>query len=144
MKKAFLIAVISIVTLLLVVFFSIILPKITWIKNAEEYDPYNFPGTTWICEDPDIDYRIPNDLQKGDAVAKTDVNGEVIVFFLGTNNSHVDAVRYSSDNVIKDSDLLFTGSISYSKDEFIIKIDKNSDKLFDGKYDVLVFEREDK
>ncbi len=142
MKKGIIITSVSLIAVLLIAFFSIILPRIIWANNAREYAPYNYPNTTWVCEEPQIEYNVPAGV--GEAIAVTEINGKEVCFFFGTNNSHVEAVRYSSDNVIKDSDLLFTGSISYSKDEFIIKIDKNSDKLFDGKYDVLVFEREDK
>ena len=142
MKKGIIFAVISILAVLLIAFFSIILPKIVWINNAREYAPYLFPGSTWVCKDPKIEYSVPEGV--GEDLAKTEIDGEAVYFELGIVNSYIEAIRYRGNGyATPDPDILFTGSISYSENKFVIKIDKESDKLFEGKYDVLEFERND-
>lgn len=140
MKKA----IVSVVSIISLVILSAILTGCTLITTAEKYVPFNYPGSKWECEEPYIRLQIPKDV-KEIAIAITEKNGNEISFFLGMNNRHVDAIRYHDDNndciEITDSDVLFSGMISYSKDSFTISINKANDILFDGEYDSLVFKR---
>ncbi|MBR6917737.1 MAG: hypothetical protein IKN38_06090 [Clostridia bacterium] len=140
MKKKTLI-IICAVAVPVIILSAVIISKVAWINNAEKYAPYNHPGSTWVCEEPRIDYYVPIDVSK--ATATTEVDGETVSFFLGTRNRYVEGVKYTENNVVNESDILFTGSISYSKDKFVIEIYKENDTLFDKKYDELVFVRTD-
>jgi hypothetical protein len=120
----------------------LIAPRIAYIIS-KKYDPYNYPNSIWICRNPEIMYYIPEDIFHEEAIATTEIDGNTVSFTLDTVNFVVEAMNYYDDKrAFTESDLLFTGYISYSEDEFTIKIDKDTDTLFGGKYSKLVFKRD--
>ena len=55
-----------------------------------------------------------------------------------------DAWEYlKNGDEVTDTKLLFTGKCKYSKTKFTIKVDAESDILFNGEYDELVFVRQE-
>ncbi|MBQ7670994.1 MAG: hypothetical protein IJS45_09795 [Clostridia bacterium] len=132
MRKIIFKVVLSVVIISIILLLSIIIFKVVWQNNARKYDPFRSFGTTWICEEPLIEFNVP---AVGEPTAKTEIEGKTISFFIGTRNHYIQADRTGTN------ELLFSGSIFYFKDKFIIYIDKSSDVLFNGEYSKLVFKR---
>lgn len=99
--------------------------------------PWHYENSVWVCEKPHIIYYA-NDSAK----LLTDDNE--FIFDLTFSANSVDAWKYlGNGDETSDTKLLFNGTCKYSKTKFTIKIDKESDNLFDGKYDELVFARQE-
>ena len=130
--------------IILALFLSFFVSKTLVLINDRINDPYKHPGSEWICENPKIVYYIPEDTINEEAIATTRTNGKSIQFTINTQNAihtRVEAFKYIDGSVTDNPELLFSGTISYSKDEFTITIDEDSDRLFNGVYDSLVFHR---
>ncbi len=109
---------------------------VIWPKNANNYAPYNYPGSTWICDEPKIEYIVPTD--NSEPIAKTVIDGEEVFFEIGERRFK--AYAY----IVKDNvgyDRCFSGFVYFRPNEFVIEIDKSSDILFKGEYSELVFHR---
>ena len=112
--------------------------------------PYDYGDSIWICEEPKITYVVEikyNDELETDipeTYAKTCIDGEELLFdldFLGSTSHAWEFKDYISKESIGIE--YFHGTCKYSKTKFTIKVDKETDKLFDGKYDELVFVRKE-
>ncbi len=103
--------------------------------------PWNFKNSVWVCSEPYITYGIdPNSIE----TASTIIDGKEIIFDLCFNANRVDAWKYKEQGGEKVGDeILFSGTCSYSETEFIIKVDVDSDVLFKGEYQELVFTRQE-
>ena len=67
-----------------------------------------------------------------------------IVFLLTALSDTVKAREYKNiDSKEFTGNMLFTGTCKYSKTKFTIKVDTETDNLFDGQYDELVFVRQE-
>ena len=102
--------------------------------------PSSYSNSTWICNEPYITYSPEPKLAK---TAETIINGEKIAFDLCFSATTVEAWQYKEENgeIIGDK-ILFKGTCEYSEEKFIVKIDTDSDILFNGEYEELIFIRE--
>ena len=99
--------------------------------------PSSYENSVWVCDNPYIIYT-------SDGTAKANINDEEIVFSLAFRSSRCGGLRdLQQGNEIVKNVQVFTGACKYSKTKFTIKIDTESDILFNGKYDELVFVRQE-
>ena len=99
--------------------------------------PSSYENSVWVCDNPYIIYT-------SDGTAKANINDEEIVFSLAFRSSRCGGLRdLQQGNEIVKNVQVFTGACKYSKTKFTIKIDTESDILFNGKYDELVFIRQE-
>lgn len=97
--------------------------------------PWNYNGSVWICEQPYIIYS-------ANETAKTVIGDNELVFDLTFRSNMVDAWEYTEDNdEIVGEKILFSGTCEYSDTKFTIKVDTDTDILFNGQYEELVFVR---
>lgn len=149
MKKAIIISAICVSAIAIIIFAIIVIAKIIWLNNAQKYDADNYPGSTWVCEEPKIIYKVSEDLAEKPSVAETVIGDKTVYFTLGSRNQYIEASEYSDSDWEMEkirgyssySEPLFTGSIWYYKDEFTITINKDRDSLFNGEYSKLFFHR---
>ena len=112
--------------------------------------PYLYGDSVWVCENPKITYVVEmkyDDEQEMDmpqTYAVTNVDGKEILFDFDYLYENIIAYEVS-DSGSNDSEgtELFHGIGKYSKTKFIIKVDTETDNLFDGQYDELVFVRQE-
>lgn len=133
--KTVTIVVLSLIAIIIMLF---VFNGISWVNNYNKYGFENYKNTRWECSDPDIIYYIPK-IDWYNAEASTVIEGDKKIFRFDLINQYVEANMYSNDPFYHDP--LFTGTINYYEDKFIITIDRDSDTLFNGKYSKLVFER---
>ena len=137
MKKLIILFSILLAVIIGVILFFV-LRQVNWYNNFEKYGFENYTDTKWVCSEPEITYTIPKiDYYK--AKASTEINGNTIVFSFDTRNRYVEANGYPDD--LSYHEPLFTGSIEYYEDKFVVSIDRESDTLFSGEYSELVFVR---
>ena len=104
----------------------------------------------WVCEQPKITYVVEmkydseQEMDMPQTYAVTNVDGKEILFDFDYLYENVIAYEVSD---IDSNDFagteLFHGIGKYSKTKFTIKVDTESDTLFNGKYDELVFVRQE-
>ena len=112
--------------------------------------PYLYGDSVWVCENPKITYVVEmkyDDEQEMDmpqTYAVTNVDGKEILFDFDYLYENIIAYEVSdSDSNDSEGTELFHGIGKYSKTKFIIKVDTETDNLFDGQYDELVFVRQE-
>ena len=112
--------------------------------------PYLYGDSVWVCENPKITYVVEmkyDDEQEMDmpqTYAVTNVNGKEILFDFDYLYENIIAYKVSdSDSNDSEGTDLFHGIGKYSKTKFTIKVDTETDNLFDGEYDELVFVRQE-
>ena len=112
--------------------------------------PYLYGDSVWVCENPKITYVVEmkyDDEQEMDmpqTYAVTNVNGKEILFDFDYLYENIIAYKVSdSDSNDSEGTELFHGIGKYSKTKFTIKVDTETDNLFDGEYDELVFVRQE-
>ena len=112
--------------------------------------PYLYGDSVWVCENPKITYVVEmkyDDEQEMDmpqTYAVTNVDGKEIMFDFDYLYENIIAYEVSdSDSNDSEKTELFHGVGKYSKTKFIIKVDTETDNLFDGQYDELVFVRQE-
>ncbi len=96
-------------------------------------------NSKWICTEPLIFYEISDEFPCG--IANVEINGETILFEIDYLSSVARAFEYNEADPNSKTNDLFTGKCKYSKNEFTIIINKDSDVLFNGKYETLVFRK---
>lgn len=102
----------------------------------------------WICEEPKITYTVK---MKYDEEEKMDIPESYAVTYIDGNEVFLDfgfignAIRiYELKSVEPKEDTgetFLNGTCKFSKTKFTIKVDTESDILFNGEYDELVFVR---
>ena len=112
--------------------------------------PFIYENSVWKCKEPEITYFVKT---KYDEEQKTDISDDYAITFIDGKNVVMDfGFLYNTIKVYELSDenskeftgnTLFTGTCKYSKTKFTIKVDTESDTLFNGKYDELVFVRQE-
>ena len=112
--------------------------------------PYNYGSSIWICEEPKITYVIEmkydesQEMETPETYAVALKHDKEVFFHLGFLSDTVKAREYKNiDSKEFTGNMLFTGTCKYSKTKFTIKIDTETDNLFDGQYDELVFVRQE-
>ena len=112
--------------------------------------PYLYGDSVWVCENPKITYVVEmkyDDEQEMDmpqTYAVTNVDGKEIMFDFDYLYENIIAYEVSdSDSNDSEKTELFHGVGKYSKTKFIIKVDTETDNLFGGEYDELVFVRQE-
>ena len=112
--------------------------------------PYNYGGSIWICEEPEITYVVEmkydeaQEMEIPETYAVALDHDKEVFFHLGFLSDTVKAREYKDiDSMEFTGNTLFTGTCKYSKTKFTIKVDTESDTLFNGKYDELVFVRQE-
>ena len=112
--------------------------------------PYLYGDSVWVCENPKITYVVEmkyDDEQEMDmpqTYAVTNVDGKEILFDFDYLYENIIAYEVSdSDSNDSEGTELFHGIGKYSKTKFTIKVDTETDNLFDGQYDELVFIRQE-
>ena len=112
--------------------------------------PFLYDNSVWKCKEPEISYFVKT---KYDEEQKTDISDDYAATFIDGKKVVMDfGFLYNTIKVYELSDedskeftgnTLFTGTCKYSKTKFIIKVDTETDNLFDGQYDELVFVRQE-
>ena len=79
-----------------------------------------------------------------DDYAATFIDGKKVVMDFGFLYNTIKVYELSDEDSKEfTGNTLFTGTCKYSKTKFTIKIDTETDNLFDGEYDELVFVRQE-
>ena len=119
-------------------------------RNPFAKHPYLYGDSVWLCENPKITYVVEmkyDDEQEMDmpqTYAVTNVDGKEILFDFDYLYENIIAYKVSdSDSNDFEGTELFHGIGKYSKTKFTIKVDTETDNLFDGQYDELVFVRQE-
>ena len=99
--------------------------------------PWNYSNTVWVCKNPKITYYVPEE-EKAEDYAIAEMDGETIKLFFGFRGTQLSAVVTNAEGVDEEC---FFGSCQYAEKQFTVTVDKKTDKLFNGQYDILVFER---
>ena len=131
----------------LVCFFAVILSGCMCDPYAGKR-PSDYDDAKWVCEEPNIWFEVNSDEEesyypKGEIVYNNQTIQVVFKFVNQTNRvfinqySYADAYRISGDNCV------FGGECEFSPEKLIIKIEKDTDTVFNGEYDELVFIRND-
>ena len=112
--------------------------------------PFLYDNSVWKCKEPEISYFVKT---RYDEEQKTDISDDYAATFIDGKKVVMDfGFLYNTIKVYELSDedskeftgnTLFTGTCKYSKTKFIIKVDTETDNLFDGQYDELVFVRQE-
>ncbi len=108
--------------------------------------PYDYGFATWICEDPPAWFAVSPDNE-----VPPRLNGEVILdgqkirvdfrFIRGLDDVYIDFLDYHVGEGANGYNEALLGHCTFSPEKLVIKVDKDSDRLFNGKYDELVFIR---
>ena len=110
---------------------------------ADKY-PTNYTDSKWECTNPNITYYGGNFKNNISNYAEVIIDEKSYYFGLGFCATTADGIKYTLDengDMIDTGEHYFLGTGKYGKNKFTIKIDKDSDKLFGGKYDKLIFQR---
>ncbi|MBR2353481.1 MAG: hypothetical protein IKA76_03145 [Clostridia bacterium] len=97
--------------------------------------PYDYGEAMWVCESPDAWFIVgPEDDERlifpeGEIT----VGDKAIKFTLSFGYGVTAHFTDENDNVI------LRGTCKYSPEKLIITVDKESDMLFDGRYDTITF-----
>ncbi|MFQ8952668.1 MAG: hypothetical protein ACLR56_06460 [Oscillospiraceae bacterium] len=112
--------------------------------------PFLYDNSVWKCKQPEISYFVKT---RYDEEQKTDISDDYAATFIDGKKVVMDfGFLYNTIKVYELSDedskeftgnTLFTGTCKYSKTKFTIKVDTETDNLFDGQYDELVFIRQE-
>ena len=112
--------------------------------------PFLYDNSVWKCKQPEISYFVKT---RYDEEQKTDISDDYAATFIDGKKVVMDfGFLYNTIKVYELSDedskeftgnTLFTGIGKYSKTKFTIKVDTETDNLFDGQYDELVFIRQE-
>ena len=87
----------------------------------------------WQCDKPLINYS--------EGRASAIIEDEEMLFELRFSGNVVHAIKLYEAESTAPVTYFFVGTCEYGKEKFVIKIDAESDVLFNGKYDELVFYR---
>ena len=110
--------------------------------------PPDYGDGVWICEEPKITYTVKmeyNEEEKMDipeSYAVTYINGNEVFLDFGFIGNAIRIYELKSVEPKEDTGETFlNGTCKFSKTKFTIKVDTESDILFNGEYDELVFVR---
>lgn len=112
--------------------------------------PPDYGDGVWICEEPKITYTVKMkydeeekmDVPESDAVTYIDGNEVFLDFGFIGNTIRIYQLESIESKEYKDETFL-NGNCKFSETKFTIKVDTESDTLFNGKYDELVFVRQE-
>ncbi len=107
--------------------------------------PWDYGSAKWVCEDPkawvEVDVESEEfDFPKGEVI----INDRPIKFrlcFIHQTNQVFFQITEKTSNSIFYEVPEFSGECTFAPDKLVIKVDKDSDTVFSGKYDELVFTR---
>ncbi len=109
--------------------------------------PYDYGAATWVCSEPYMEYCVTEYTYGGSVeytdfidVLKIENSDEEYEILFSYGDAAYIWKKYGNSY---ETDCLLTGSCRFSGKRFKIIVDKESDKLFDGKYDQLVFVRKE-
>ena len=112
--------------------------------------PPDYGDSVWICEEPKITYTVK---MKYDEEEKMDVPESNAVTYIDGNEVFLDfgfignTIRIYQLESIESKEYIgetfLNGTCKFSETKFTIKVDTESDTLFSGKYDELVFVRQE-
>lgn len=99
--------------------------------------PYDYGEATWVCESPDAWFIVTSEDDENVVYPQGEINigSETIKFTL--------SFGYGKDASFTDEndDMILFGICKFSAEKLIITVDKEKDKLFNGKYDTITFVR---
>lgn len=109
--------------------------------NFDRYDgkrPFDYGAAKWVCEEPTAWFVVNPDAEdyyspKGEVTVNDETLKFELIFVHETNT-----VFFNTET----SEIGFDGECEFSSEKLIIKVDKQTDTLFGGRYDELVFVRE--
>ena len=112
--------------------------------------PPDYGDSVWICEEPKITYTVK---MKYDEEEKMDIPESYAVTYIDGNEVLLDfgfignAIRVYELKSIKPKEyigeIFLNGTCKFSETKFTVKVDTELDNLFDGRYDELVFVRQE-
>ena len=98
--------------------------------------PIDYGRAKWISESPDI-WFIVKDPEPGYSIPKGEMIVEDSVIYFSLSFSNGKDAFFSDD----DQEALFSGSCKFSPEKLVVKIYKNTDKVYNGEVDEIVFIR---
>ena len=121
--------------------------------NSCNFDPYSdtrpfdYGDAKWICKNPEAwflvdltqeEYYYP----KGEIIFNNQSIQVKFRFIHQTNQVFIDLLNCGDSSSITGYDSLLDGKCTFSPEKLVIKVDKTTDTMFNGKYDEIVFKRE--
>ncbi len=119
--------------------------------------PFNYPPAKWVSDVPDISFIVSEEKYAEWVYPPTDdyiLDGELNVggkttglevFFNGGNQVYFYDKEKSSQPGIRGIDkydyVLIEGDCTFGPEELIVEVNEKTDKVFDGKYEIITFDR---
>ena len=127
----------KILKVLIVTLISFLLLYFTlYVYGVEEKLPYEYGDSVWRCSDPNIELIYEGDEKK---CIYYSPDGEVELDVRFDNAGRIYIVKHEGRTSMSYEDFPFKGDCEFDSDFFIVNVTRN--KLFEGDYDELVFER---
>lgn len=106
--------------------------------------PFDYGAATWVCENPSAWFVVNPDVddyyQPEGEIQLNDETMQFKLFFVPeTNLVFFVIIKNSVSNNEECYDSGFDGECIFSPEKLVIKVDKDTDTVFDGQYDELVF-----
>ena len=104
--------------------------------------PYQFEDSVWVCSDPEITYYVVGSVDEESSYdyAVTVIDGQNTVLDFEFRSTTIAVYKQREDGTCS-SKIFLLGDCRYSKNKFTVKIVKEYDELFNGKYEELEFNR---
>ena len=98
--------------------------------------PYDYGEATWVCESPDAWFVVNASEDDENFIYPTGeiaIGNKIIQFTLSFGHGKVACFMDENDDVI------LLGTCKFSSEKLIITVDKETDTLFNGRYDTITF-----
>ena len=98
--------------------------------------PYDYGEATWVCESPDAWFVVnTSEVDENFIYPKGEIaiGDKTIKFTLSFGYGKVASFTNEND------DLILLGTCKFSSEKLIITVDKETDKIFNGRYDTITF-----
>jgi len=113
--------------------------------------PFDYGDATWICDEYNIWFRVDMQKEDYDPQGKIQLNDNTyfckFYFIHQTNQLSISVYPLEYENILDtERDRAFIlaelhGECEFSKDSFVLFVDKTRDTVFDGKVDKMIFVR---
>ena len=125
-----------IICFMILMFVIILISGCTNFYNGKR--PVDYGHAKWIAASPDIWFVVTDrdvNHEYLEPKGEMTVGNEVLSFTIGFNTANGGCFKIDDDH------MLFAGACEFSPEKLIVKIDKDTDKVFNGEVDEIVFIR---
>lgn len=105
--------------------------------------PFDYGAAKWICEEPSAWFVVdPNSEEYYRPKGEIQLNNETMQFelFFIVETNFV-AFQIIMDSSLNDEPLELKGECEFSPQNLTVKVDQETDTIFNGQYDILIFTR---